>query len=96
MSQRNLLFGLVFCEVECPKRESGFLGKAQQGHLVLQVFEYFVAPNASGSCNIELGGGGGEGEDRRLGGRLVYPLKPFGPRYGHAAMTSVRFGEANG
>ena len=96
MSQRGLLFGLVFCEVECPKRESGFLGKAQQGRLVLQVFEYFVAPNALGSCNIELGGGVGGGKARRLGGRLAHPLKSFGPRYGHAAMTSVRFREANG
>ena len=85
---------LVSCERL--KHESGFLGKAKRGRLVLLVFEYLGVPNASGSCNIELGGGGGEGEARRLGGRLVYPLKPFGPRYGHAGMTSVRFGEANG
>ena len=30
-----------------------------------------------------------------VGGRLENQLKPFGPRYGHATMTSVSLGEVN-
>ena len=48
---------LVSCERL--KHESGFLGKAKRGRLVLLVFEYLGVPNASGNCNIELGGVGG-------------------------------------
>ena len=55
ISQGNLSLDLVSCERL--KHESGFLGKAKRGRLVLLVFEYLGVPNASGSCNIELGGG---------------------------------------